>query len=416
MRAWRGLLLLAALLAHSVPATAQFTPDWGNLTFDPLEPLDLPWVGNPVLSEIDISDPPLRFIADPFLYRDGGQWWLFFEILRVAPYKGVIALASSQDGYAWHYEGVVLESDDHMSYPLVFRWGEDYYLLPCLYGPNAVRLYRAAPSEFPYTWTPVATLLSGRAFADPTIFRHAERWWMLVSDSASEMLWLYSSDTLEDPAAWQEHPASPLIALDRSRSRPAGHVLHLAGDRLIRLAQRCDHVYGEQVRAFEITRLDAEHYSETELPESPVLVGDGSGWNAERMHTLNPWWTGERWLCAVDGFDGFRWSIGIYSDRLDPVTAVPASAPGTELGLDCRGWQGGAPLVLNCRMPAGEAGALALFDVNGRCLRRAALPAGVSECEWQAADGKGRPLPSGLYLITLRAAGQTATRKVLLLK
>jgi len=414
----RGLLwLFLVLLVSAQPAAAQLVPDWGNLTFDPLTPLDLPWVGNPVLSYLDIADPPLHFIADPFLYRDGEQWWLFFEILRVGPYRGVIALASSQDGLAWHYEGVVLETEEHLSYPLVFRWGEDYYLLPCIYGPNEVRLYRAAPGEFPYTWTPIATLLSGRAFADATIFRHAERWWMLVSDSASEMLWLYSSDELTEPSHWQEHPASPLVTLDRRLARPAGRVLHLAGDRLIRLAQRCDHVYGELVRAFEITQLDGEHYAEVELPESPVLVGDGSGWNAERMHTLNPWWTGERWLCAVDGYDGFRWSIGIYSDRLDPVTAAPPSAAVNGFALTCSGWQGGAPLTLRCRCPEGECATLALFDVRGRCLRREELPSGPSECarEWRAVDGAGRPLAVGLYLISLRTPSAHVERRALLL-
>lgn len=417
-RGGRGFLFAAALLVTALPAAAQLVPDWGGVAFDPLTPRDLPWLGNPVLSRLDIADPPCNFVADPFLYRDGEQWWLFFELMRLNPLKGVIGVASSSDGLAWQYEGVVLEAPEQLSYPLVFRWEEDYYLLPCLYGAQEVRLYRTTAAEFPYGWTPVATLLSGRVFADATLFRHGERWWMLVSDSASEMLWLYSSDALTEPTHWQEHPSSPLVVLDRRRARPAGRVLHLAGDRLIRLAQRSDHVYGEQVRAFAITRLDAEHYAESELPESPVLVPGDGDWNSERMHTLNPWWTGERWLCAVDGYDGLRWSIGIYSDRQDPVTAVPPIAAASGLALDCAGWQRGAPLTLHCRLPEGESATLALFDISGRCLRREALPAGAGECEraWEATDAACQPLAAGLYLVSLRTRGARTERRALLLR
>lgn len=410
-----GFLFAAALLATALPAAAQLVPDWSEQRFDPLQPLDPSWLQNPVLRGEDIALPPCRFAADPFLFRGEDRWWLFFELMQEAEHRAVIGVASSVDERHWHFDRVVLGAAEHLSYPLVFRWGRDYYMLPCIAGLDAVRLYRSSPGHFPYVWTPQATLISGRPFADPTLFRYADRWWLFVSDGNSEMLWLYWSDELENPAAWREHPKSPLITQDRSRARPAGRVLHLAGDRLIRLAQRCDQVYGEAVRAFEITCLDTEHYVETELPESPVLSAGPDAWHRRRMHTLDAWWTGTRWLCAVDGYDGQAWSVGIYSDGPSPL-AVPADSGQSALGLDCRGWQGGAPLALRCRVPGQGAAALALFDLGGRCLRREALAGGASEREWEASDGEGRPLPSGLYLIALRAAGQRAARKVVLLR
>lgn len=413
-RRWAGLLL-ASLAGGWECADAQLVPDWGAECFDPLSPQDPSWLQNPVLRGEDIALPPARYVADPFLFRGDDRWWLFFELMLRDEYRAVIGVASSVDERHWHFDRVVLGAAEQLSYPLVFRWGEAYYLLPCINELDAVRLYRASPGNFPYVWTPQATLLSGRPFADATIFRHADRWWLLVSNGNSDTLWLYSSEELENPAAWQEHPASPIVSYDRSRARPAGRVLHLGGDRLVRLAQRSDQVYGEEVRAFEITALDLEHYAERELAESPVLSAGPDAWHRRRMHTLDAWWTGTRWLCAVDGYDGQAWSIGIYSDDPSPLGAP--TAPGdAALGLDCLGWLRGAPLTLRCRVPEGEAATLALFDLGGRRLRRETLAGGASECEWEATDREGRPLPSGLYLISLRAAGQTVTRKAVLLK
>lgn len=418
MPASRTLLLLASLLTATPSSATEFVPDWAGVTFDPLLPVDPAWVANPVLSWLSIPDLPTRFVADPFLFRGEDRWWLFFELVPPYSSQGVIAVASSLFGAHWEFDRVVLETPEHLSYPLVFRWGEFYYLVPCVLGTDVVRLYRATAAEFPYTWSFASEILRGRHFADPTIFRHADRWWLTVSDISSESLALYSSDDLEDPTHWHEHPASPVVAVDRSRARPAGRVQNLGG-RLIRLAQRCDRDYGELVRAFEITTLDEEHYAEVELRESPVLVPGGAPWNAFRMHQLDPWWTGERWLCAVDGYDGQRWSIGIYTDDLsDPTAAAAAAAQPGGLALDCAGWRGGAPLLLRCTCPAAAPATLALYGVSGRRLRSEQLPAGAGSCElrWDPVDGAGRPLPTGLYLLALRAAGHTVQRKVLLLR
>jgi len=93
--------------------------------------------------------------------------------------------------------------------------------------------------------------------------------------------------------------------------------------RIIRLAQKCDVIYGEQVRVFEVDVLTRTDYAEHEIPESPILNRSGSGWNALGMHQYDPWWTGSQWICAVDGCNtNYAWSIGIY-------VSEPSSPPST---------------------------------------------------------------------------------------
>ncbi|HSK45594.1 MAG TPA: hypothetical protein VLA83_17090, partial [Candidatus Binatia bacterium] len=103
---------------------------------------------------------------------------------------------------------------------------------------------------------------------------------------------------------WTEHPSSPIIAGNKSVARPGGRVLDYDG-RLLRFTQDCYPTYGKQVRAFEITELTATTYKEHEVQESPILVPDGSSWNASGMHHIDAHRVGEKWLACVDGLVDF---------------------------------------------------------------------------------------------------------------
>ena len=63
--------------------------------------------------------------------------------------------------------------------------------------------------------------------------------------------------------------------------------------------------------------------------------------------------------------------------------------------------------------------AVDVLDLRGRVvhsLRRGPLTAGRHELVWQGDDARGRPLPSGPYLVRARAAGLTTTHKVMLVR
>ena len=123
-------------------------------------PLGLAPIGpscNPVLSAGDVEDYPADFVADPFMVREDGRWLMFFEVWSDVVARGVIGLATSDDGVDWRYGGVVLEEKFHLSYPHVFKLGSDYFMVPETLELQAVRLYRAR--SFPRGWTFERTLL-----------------------------------------------------------------------------------------------------------------------------------------------------------------------------------------------------------------------------------------------------------------
>jgi hypothetical protein len=252
---------------------------------------------NPVLRREHINDIRAAFVADPFMVQEDGQWWMFFEALNAETHCGEIGVAASRDGLTWQYLGVALREPFHLSYPCIFAWEGEYHMVPETYDLQCIQLYRA--EQFPMVWKRVAPLVQG-AFADATIFRHEDRWWMFACSrpGPNDELCLFHAADLRGP--WMAHRNNPLVTGDPRRARPAGRVTHSNGG-LIRFAQDCVPHYGTQVRAFEISELTPKRYQEKEVPESPILF-TGSTWNKNGMHHLDPHRTADgRWIACVDG-------------------------------------------------------------------------------------------------------------------
>ena len=120
---------------------------------------------------------------------------------------------------------------------------------------------------------------------DPTIFKHAGRWWLFLAMklhpgiSYSDELFLYYADNpLSDE--WTPHPMNPVVS-DARKSRPAGAVLDMDG-KLFRLSQNCTRGYGYAVNLHEIVTLSETEYREEDvrsfLPDwDPRIAG---------LHTL----------------------------------------------------------------------------------------------------------------------------------
>jgi hypothetical protein len=273
--------------------------------------LALPWYArNPVLTAEDISDVPARFVADPFMVQENNTWYMFFEVMNKRTNHGDIGLATSNNGLKWSYKQIVLDEPFHLSYPCVFEWQGEYYMVPETLQANSVQLYRAV--DFPTQWSFVGTLLN-KSYADPSIFRFDDRWWMFVCATPYEhdTLCLFYADELLGP--WIEHPKSPIVSGNAHIARPGGRVL-VFDRQIIRYAQDDEPVYGQAVRAFEITELTTKSYRERLVCPDPVIKPTGSdlrgtGWNARGMHHIDPHQTdiGE-WIACVDGY-GQKWVV-----------------------------------------------------------------------------------------------------------
>lgn len=287
-------IILMIILAACKPV--QTIPDWTNVPWGPFKLADPPEITNPVLTAADVTDRDTQFVADPFLFHEKDQWYMFLEVFDRTT-GGDIGLATSPDGLHWTYEQIVLDEPFHLSYPYVFKVGDTYYMIPETHQLSDVRIYKA--NRFPYEWTYVATILNRRKYVDPSIFYYQGRWWLFVGETEDTTLYLFSSTSLT--GHWVEHPQSPVIQNDSLNARPGGRAFVYNGDKVIRIAQSFGDVL--RVRAYQVDVLNTKQYVEHEIAESPLMEPGATplDWYAAGMHQFDPWWVGEKWIVVYDG-------------------------------------------------------------------------------------------------------------------
>jgi len=267
----------------------------GNSPFNLTDPED---ISNPILTGESITDIDGVFVADPFMVATKEKYFVFFEVINRATGQGDIAYAESANLTIWDYGKVVIDEKFHLSYPYVFQWDGNYYLVPESQKDFSVRLYIA--TDFPEEWEYIGNILSGYRYVDNSLFRYLDKWWMFVSTGDNNVLNLYYSEDLQ--GFWKPHPMNPIIKFDKHYSRPAGRVISYC-NKLYRMVQDDYPEYGTHVFAFEITELSEESYSEQIVSTQPLLTGTGIGWNAAGMHHVDLHEIGNEWVGAVDGRD-----------------------------------------------------------------------------------------------------------------
>ncbi len=225
--------------------------------------------------------PPTGFnYADPFAFEQNDTRYIFFE--RWADHvKGEIWCVALDERNQAGQPMRVLARPYHLSFPYVFAWRGETYMLPETGQNCTLELYRA--TDFPLKWERCAVLMEDEV-VDSSIFEYEGRWWMFTSGLGGSAF-KYSELSLfwaESPfGPWHPHPLNPVVC-DVRCGRPAGAVF-IAGGELIRPGQNCSRGYG-----YGITLNRIEVLSTTEYREMPVkTIKPNFARNACGVHTLN---------------------------------------------------------------------------------------------------------------------------------
>ncbi|MCO0638251.1 hypothetical protein M8745_20155, partial [Lutimaribacter sp. EGI FJ00014] len=114
--------------------------------------------------------------ADPFLFRHGGDCYVFYENYAVGDHKAHIAVGRLK-GDGIEPLGPAIESTSHLSFPFVFRNGKGIFMMPETHQEKRIEIWRC--TDFPLKWELYATALDGYSAADSTLFRRKGKWWLL---------------------------------------------------------------------------------------------------------------------------------------------------------------------------------------------------------------------------------------------
>lgn len=276
--------------------------DWAIGIYQGDNPLSLKppeGVNNPVIKSDDVTDVKAKYVADPFMVNYQNKWYMFFEVFNALTSQGDIGYALSHDGFHWEYKKIVLDEAFHLSYPYVFLWDGNFYMIPESYNAGEIRLYRAV--SFPEKWTLDNKLIDG-IYVDNSIVFLKDTWWLFTCSRPRnhDVFNLFFASDLKGP--WIEHPMSPIIRGDATKAQGAGRILFI-GDNIIRFAQHSKKTYGKAVNAFIITELNRSSYSEKPYERNPILRAQGKGWNRHGMHHVDAHEVAPgKWIAAVDGY------------------------------------------------------------------------------------------------------------------
>lgn len=226
--------------------------------------------------------PQGKYYADPFLWKQNGKTYLFFEDYDYL--KGVISCTPLSDEGIPSEPQVVLELPIHLSFPSLFQEKDQLYMVPETYSAREIRLYRCV--SFPFQWEFQKTLVRGKKFSDPLLFLHNGYYWLFTS-TEMDLLAIYYSQSLQEP--FRPHP----INKQRLRGRNAGAIFIEEG-RLIRPTMNNSKGYGRSIILKEIVHLDPHIFREQEYARiEPTWAEDLEG-----THTFSP---GEDFI-AYDGW------------------------------------------------------------------------------------------------------------------
>jgi hypothetical protein len=209
-----------------------------------------------------LMPPSDRIWADPFVWMHADHYFIFFEERLYSSDRGHIACLTLDGRWNQLAKSTVLERPYHLSYPFVFEYQGQLYMIPETEKNRGVELYRC--TEFPIRWMFVKTLLTDIKAVDATLLEAQGKWWLFANIREGGTTWdtlhlFFADDLLSDQ--WISHPRNPIVKDIRS-ARPAGRIFSHDGD-FIRPSQDCSVRYGYAINFNRISVLTESDYAES---------------------------------------------------------------------------------------------------------------------------------------------------------
>jgi len=229
-----------------------------------------------------VASSGMNYFADPFVVKEQGINYIFFEEYSRALKRGFISHIEVDNEGNFSKPNLALKRDYHLAYPMVFRWQASYFMIPETRQNATIELYRA--TDFPMRWKLEKVLFGNVQAVDSTLFEHGGRFWLFTNMSVSggstwDELFLYHSDS--PLGEWVTHPSNPIVS-DVRRARPAGKLFWLNGA-LYRPSQESSLRYGYGVNLNRVDVLSEKEYRETPVK---LLTPDWLAGNL-KTHTFN---------------------------------------------------------------------------------------------------------------------------------
>lgn len=233
------------------------------------------------LSYINIQLPKRYWIADPFLVQEENEVFLFVEIYdryKSKAYLGVMPLYPNKGELR-----EVFEFDAHSSYPCVFKWNDQYYMVPESGARRKLSLLRCI--DFPYEWEEVAILDDEADLADCTVFNYEGSLKVFLYERLSKSENNLSVADLNIEKGRLEN-VMQVVHYDDNNGRCGGNVFVNSSGDYIRVVQPGTKRYGEKIEFYKFS-ISGGGYKEEKIGEITPEQIEMEGVKFNGTHTFN---------------------------------------------------------------------------------------------------------------------------------
>jgi hypothetical protein len=208
------------------------------------------------------NSPSGEFWADPFYFKYQNKDFFFFERYCYKNKKGEICCAELRDNKLINIQSV-LKKKYHLSFPNIFRYKKNIFLLPETHENKRLEIYIC--DDFPKKWSLYSTAFIGEIVCDPLILLKNKKLWLFINKTSRNVenlnkdLYIYQIDSLKLKSI-TPHKKNPVISsLNGGRNASQNF---FRNKNMLRVSQDCTNLYGESINISKITKLNINSYTQ----------------------------------------------------------------------------------------------------------------------------------------------------------
>lgn len=211
--------------------------------------------------------PKNEFWADPFIFEYLDEKYIFFENYEYNKKKGKISCGRIKDNNLVDISDVLIK-DYHLSYPFIFNYDDQIFLMPETSSAKRLEIYRCI--KFPNEWELFTTAFDGEIVADAFFYDDIDKnKWLFLNKTPDKNvpndneLFIYKVNSL-DLKDLKPHKNNPVI-INSKMARNAGPIFQKNSE-IYRPSQHCiDGIYGRGLNVNRIKKLTINEYEEENI-------------------------------------------------------------------------------------------------------------------------------------------------------
>lgn len=185
-----------------------------------------------------IPNPDGYWLADTLLFSKDDVVYLFVEAYEKETNKGRIGVMVFNGSRFCDFR-VILKKDYHLSYPFVFEFKGDVYMIPESSQNNTIEIYKA--SALPDKWEFVCKLMDGN-YVDTTLYRFSESEFTFYTYDMSNNTMCTGTLNMDDRVM----EIDSIVPDDNYVKRAGGSIFKMS-DKFVRPLQYNKYFYGQRL-------------------------------------------------------------------------------------------------------------------------------------------------------------------------